>query len=65
MLLVGQGMHNTFAELVDECVLCVMSRADVERLVREKPEVVLRFVKAMGNGLTGGEYWLQEGVFNR
>ncbi|MCP4428175.1 MAG: cyclic nucleotide-binding domain-containing protein, partial [Chloroflexi bacterium] len=28
MSLVGQGMHNTFAEAIDECVLCVMSRSD-------------------------------------
>jgi hypothetical protein len=27
-----QGMQNTFAEAVEDCVLCVMSRTDVERM---------------------------------
>lgn len=63
MSLVGQGMHNTFAEAVDECVLCVMSRSDVERLVQEKPQVAFRFVEAMGNRLTQLESRLEDIAF--
>ncbi|WP_420630677.1 Crp/Fnr family transcriptional regulator [Candidatus Leptofilum sp.] len=63
MSLVGQGMHNTFAESVDECVLCVMSRSDVERLVQEKPEVAFRFVEALGNRLTQLEAHLEDIAF--
>ena len=63
MSLVGQGMHNTFAESVDECVLCVMSRSDVERLVREKPEVAFRFVEALGSRLTQLESRLEDIAF--
>lgn len=63
MSLVGQGMHNTFAEAVEECVLCVMSRSDVERLVREKPEVAFRFVEAMGSRLTQLESRLEDIAF--
>ncbi len=63
MSLVGQGMHNTFAEAVDECVLCVMSRSDVERLMREKPEVAFRFVEAMGTRLTQLESQLEDIAF--
>lgn len=63
MSLVGQGMHNTFAESVDECVLCVMSRSDVERLVREKPEVAFRFVEALGQRLTQLESRLEDIAF--
>lgn len=63
MSLVGQGMHNTFAESVDECVLCVMSRSDVERLVQEKPEVAFRFVEALGNRLTQLESHLEDIAF--
>lgn len=63
MSLVGQGMHNTFAESVDECVLCVMSRSDVERLVREKPEVAFRFVEALGTRLTQLESRLEDIAF--
>lgn len=63
MSLVGQGMHNTFAEAVDECVLCVMSRSDVERLMQEKPDVAFRFVEALGNRLTHLESRLEEIAF--
>jgi len=63
MSLVGQGMHNTFAEAVDECVLCVMSRSDVERLMREKPDVAFRFVQALGTRLTALESRLEDIAF--
>jgi CRP/FNR family transcriptional regulator, cyclic AMP receptor protein len=63
MSLVGQGMHNTFAEAVDECVLCVMSRSDVERLMREKPDVAFRFVQALGSRLTELETRLEDIAF--
>lgn len=63
MSLVGQGMHNTFAESVDECLLCVMSRADVERLMREKPQVAFRFVEALGDRVTELESRLEEIAF--
>jgi CRP-like cAMP-binding protein len=63
MSLVGQGMHNTFAEAVDRCVLCVMSRSDVARLMREKPEVAFRFVEAMGTRLTQLEEQLENIAF--
>lgn len=63
MSMVGQGMHNTFAESVDECLLCVMSRADVERLMREKPMVAFRFVEALGDRVTQLESRLEEIAF--
>lgn len=63
MSLVGQGMHNTFAEAIDECLLCVMSRADVERLMREKPMVSFRFVEALGDRVTSLESRLEEIAF--
>lgn len=63
MSLVGQGMHSTFAEAVDECKLCVMSRPDVERLMREKPQVALRIVEALGRRLVQAERQLEDVAF--
>lgn len=63
MSLVGQGMHNTFAEAVDDCLLCVMSRADVERLLREKPAVAFRFLETMGRRVTELEGRLEDIAF--
>ncbi len=63
MSLVGQGMHNTFAEAVDACLLCVMSRPDVERLMREKPRVAFRFVEALGERMMSLESRLEDIAF--
>ncbi|MCA9984332.1 MAG: Crp/Fnr family transcriptional regulator [Anaerolineales bacterium] len=63
MALVGQQMHRTFAESVDDCLICVMSRADVERLVREKPKVALRFLESMGERIAQMERRLEELAF--
>ena len=63
MSLMGQGMHNTFAEAVNECKLCVMSRADVERLMREKPQVAFRIVEALGERLVQMEQQLEDVAF--
>lgn len=63
MSLIGQGMHNTFAEAVDECTLCVMSRSDVERLIHEKPHVAMRFLEAMATRLQATERKLEDIAF--
>jgi CRP/FNR family cyclic AMP-dependent transcriptional regulator len=63
MSLVGQGMYNTFAEAVEDCLLCVMSRDDVERLILSKPKVALRFIEAIGDRLTQAETRLEEMTF--
>jgi CRP/FNR family cyclic AMP-dependent transcriptional regulator len=63
MTLIGQGMHNTFAEAIEDCVLCVMSRDDVERLLVTKPKVALRIFEALGNRLREAEARLQEIAF--
>lgn len=63
MSLVGQGMQDTFAEAIEDCVLCVMSRADIERLILTKPQVALRFVEAMGRRLSQVEKQLEDIAF--
>ncbi len=59
MALIGQGMHNTFAEAMEECVLLVMSREDVERLLVTKPQVALRLFEALGTRLKETEARLE------
>jgi CRP-like cAMP-binding protein len=63
MALIGQGMHNTFAEATEDCILCVMSREDVERLLITKPRVALRIFEAMGNRLKDTEARLEAIAF--
>jgi CRP-like cAMP-binding protein len=63
MALIGQGMHNTFAEAIDDCVLLVMGRHDVERLLVTNPRVALRIFEALGRRLKEAEARLEEIAF--
>lgn len=63
MSLVGQGMHNTFAEAIDECLICVMSRVDIERMIKTKPQVAVRFMEAMASRLQAAEEKMEDFAF--
>jgi CRP-like cAMP-binding protein len=56
-------MHNTFAEAVDDCLLCVMSRHDVERLILGKPSVAVRIMELMAKRLHEVEARLEDMAF--
>jgi CRP-like cAMP-binding protein len=63
MDLIGQGMRNKFAEAVEDCLLCVMSRHDVERLILSKPAVAFHFMQVMGDRLRQAEAHLEDLAF--
>lgn len=63
MAIVGQGMHNAFAEAANDCLLCVMSRSDVERLILSKPPVALRIMNVMAERLSKAEAQLEDMAF--
>lgn len=63
MAIMGQGMHNTFAESIEECLICVMSRQDVERLILSKPPVALRIMNVMSERLKLAENRLEDMAF--
>lgn len=48
---------------VEDCLLCVMSRHDVERLILSKPAVALRFMKVMADRLNKAEARLEDMAF--
>ena len=58
--LIGEGMHNTFAQAMDECTLWVMRRDHAKRLVLAKPQVALRFLQLMGKRLQETERLMEE-----
>ena len=65
MALVGQHLRQTYAEALDDCIICIWSRADVERLILEQPRVALRFLETMGQRLVRVEERLEEATFKR
>lgn len=63
MALLGTKMHNTFAEAVEDCLICVMSRTDLERLILSKPQVALRILEITGKRLREAEERLENMAF--
>ncbi len=63
MSLVGQGMYDAYAEALEDCPLCAMGQADLERLITVKPEVGLRLLRVLGRRLVQAESKLEEIAF--
>jgi CRP/FNR family cyclic AMP-dependent transcriptional regulator len=63
MIAVGQQMHGSFAEAMDEVVVCVMSQADVRRLLLGDPRIAARITETMGRRLGELEQRLSDAVF--
>jgi len=60
MPLLGESLRHAYAEAIEESLVCVMSRPDVERLIRSQPQVALRMIEAMGRRLALCEARLEE-----
>jgi CRP/FNR family transcriptional regulator, cyclic AMP receptor protein len=65
MALVGQRLHSTFAEALEDCVICVWSRGEVETLILNKPQVALRLLEVLSDRLFLAEQRLEEATFKR
>ncbi len=63
MAVVGQGMYNTFAQAIEPCTLCAMSRRDVEMLLAKFPQVSTRLLEILGNRLMDAETRLEAIAF--
>jgi len=63
MSLIGQGMLDSYAEAADDCVLCVMSRVDVERLLSHHPSVSLRLLELVAKRLADAEERIADVVY--
>lgn len=63
MALVGQQMQDEFAEVVEDATLCVLSRADLERLIQRRPAVALRFLEVLSRRLAEADRLLEEFAF--
>ena len=60
LALIGQGLENAFAESLDPCVLCVMSRRDVEQLLARHPQLMRQLLEIVGRRLLDAETRLTE-----
>lgn len=63
MALVGQRMHDTFAEAATDTRICIMSRREVEALLLNKPQMALRLLTILGERLRQAEEQLEQLAF--
>lgn len=63
MGLLGQGMYGCHAEAATDCLLCVMSRADLKFLMRRNPDVAIRLLDVLGTRLLEREQELEQLAF--
>jgi CRP/FNR family transcriptional regulator, cyclic AMP receptor protein len=63
MGLLGQAMYGCFAEATEESLICVLSRDDLQSLVRRNPEVGLRLLGEIGGRLRQREDELEALAF--
>jgi CRP-like cAMP-binding protein len=63
MTAIGQSMTDSFAEAVDECVVCIMSRVDIEAVMLDYPAVAVEMVRLLSKRLHEAEDRLQEMAF--
>ncbi|MGE3961746.1 MAG: Crp/Fnr family transcriptional regulator [Dehalococcoidia bacterium] len=55
MSMLGQGMSDSYAEALEDCTLCVMSRDDVTRLIARYPAIAVRMLDRMAQRLREAE----------
>lgn len=65
MALLGQGMHSSFAQAMTPCMLCLMSRDHVQRLLFGDPRIAMRIAEALGARLVSVENRLFDFAFRR
>lgn len=63
MGLLGQGMYGCHAEAAEESLICVLSRSDLQALIRRNPEVGLRLLAELGARLQQREAELEAVAF--
>jgi CRP/FNR family cyclic AMP-dependent transcriptional regulator len=63
MMLLGQHMHDNFAEALEKVTVCVMSRTDVQRCLLSDARIAARISEILGNRVSQLERRLSDSVF--
>ena len=64
MSLVGTGLYDAFAEAMEDSLICVMNRRDIEKLILSNPRVGIRLLEGMGQRLRESEERLEQTLFH-
>jgi CRP/FNR family transcriptional regulator, cyclic AMP receptor protein len=63
MPLTGQQMYGAYAEAASDCTICVLGRADLEKLIAARPLVALRLLEIVGQRLVEAEAVIEDFAF--
>lgn len=63
MALLGQQMHNAFAEAIEDCSIMVLNRTDLERLILNVPTIGRRILALTHKRLSDAEARLEDIAF--
>ncbi|MBC7275765.1 MAG: Crp/Fnr family transcriptional regulator [Nocardioides sp.] len=63
MVIVGQQMHDSFAEAMEDVAVCVMTKADVQTLLLGDQRIAARISETLGRRLGALEQRLSDAVF--
>lgn len=63
MTMVGQWLHDTFADAMSECVIGVVGRDSLRRILERYPQVAIAFMELMGQRLRAMENKLADIAF--
>lgn len=63
MALLGQRLHQSYAEALGPCLLCLMSREDVTGVLLSDPRIATRIAEILGQRLISAEQRLSDFAF--
>ena len=63
MPLAGQRMYGAYAEAAEDCLICVLGRADLERLIQTRPQVAIRLLYVVSRRLLEAESVIEDFAF--
>lgn len=63
MVVVGQQMHDSFAEALDDVAVCAMTRRDVQTLLLGDARIAARISETLGRRLAQVEQRLSDAIF--
>jgi CRP-like cAMP-binding protein len=63
MVIIGQQMHDSFAEALDDVAVCVMGTADVQTLLLGDARIAARISETLGRRLAQVEQRLSDAIF--
>ncbi|RRR67773.1 MAG: Crp/Fnr family transcriptional regulator [Candidatus Viridilinea halotolerans] len=63
MAMLGQRLHQSYAEAISPCLLCLMSREDVKGMLLSDPRIATRIAEILGQRLLSAEQRLSDFAF--